>query len=751
MDARRFLDEVDNEIRARFAREKALLSFEGYLEAFAAAPRAHSRGAAAYLCDVFDHFGTRALEAPVGPALRYRLFDAEVAGDEGEVAGHAEVQAQLYRALRTFARQGRIDRLILLHGPNGSAKSSLVSAVMRGMERYSLEEAGAVYRFNWIFPRERLVKGSMGFGGGPTRSESTSFAHLEAEDIEARLSDPLRDHPLLLIPRPQRERLLRSACEPAEPGEAGEGDFVLPRYLLEGDLSLRNRAIFDALLASYGGDWHRVMAHVQVERFYFSREYQQGCVTIEPQMSVDASVRALNVDRSALALPPALQSTTLIEPFGPLVSANRGLLEFSDLLKRPLEAFKYLLGTSETGEVRMEHLNLRLDTVLMATTNELHLSAFKELPDFSSFKGRMELIRVPYLRRLSEERQIYEARVTPASLGRPIAPHAIEVAAMWAVLTRLKLPQAERYPAPARELVAALSPLEKLRLYDRAEVPQGLPGPAAKELRAHLKALYQESATYPNYEGRAGASARELRGVLMNAAQREGHESLTPGAVLDSLRELVREESVYDFLRQDRAGPYHAHAELVDVVEEAWLDEVDDEVREAAGLISELQFSEWFERYIQHVIAWVQEGTVRNPATGEREPPSAALLDELEAIVRPADEDPESFRKGLISTIGAHHLDNPSDAGELDFPRIFPGLFQRLADHYHEEQRRTLSRIYRDFLRYTDPGERAGLDRRALAQVEEMLATLKGRYGYQDDSAKEALLALMRRRYADLA
>ena len=62
------------------------------------------------------------------------------------------------------------------------------------------------------------------------------------------------------------------------------------------------------------------------------------------------------------------------------------MIEFSDLLKRPLEHYKYLLGTIETGIARMNHFLLHLDSVLIASSNEKHLSAFKEMGDFASFK-----------------------------------------------------------------------------------------------------------------------------------------------------------------------------------------------------------------------------------------------------------------------------------------------------------------------------------------------------------------------------
>ena len=749
MDPKGFLEEVASSVRGRFVEDRSILSFAEYLSEFMAAPRRHARSAAMYLVDVFEHFGTELRRTPVGEFTRYRLFDAPYEEGRGRVSGQEAVQQALYRILKNFVRQGRVDRLVVLHGPNGSAKSSLVSAVMAGLEAYSRTPEGAVYRFHWVFPREKLVKGSLGFGGGPTAAKMESYAHLDPEDIETRIGDEMRDHPLLLIPKGERRRLLEAACKPARRDEAADGDFVLPDYLLHGDLSAKNRAIYDALMATYGGDWSKVMAHVQVERFYYSRQYLTGCVTVEPQMSVDAGVRAWSMDRSAATIPPPLHNINLLEAFGPLVNANRGVLEFSDILKRPLEAFKYLLGTSETGEVRMEHLILRLDAVLLATTNETHLAAFKELPDWTSFKGRMELVRVPYLRRFSDELEIYRDQITPGTAGKHIAPHAIEIAAKWAVLTRLKKAQADRYPEEVRPLVDALTPMDKLKLYDTGEAPSGLTRTEAKALQGVIERLYHESDAYPNYEGRTGASAREIKTALFNAAQKPEREALTASAVLDELEALVQDKSLYAFLQQEVVGGYHDHERFIGEVREAWLDEVDAEVRDAAGLVAEAQFVEWFERYIQHVTAWVRGEKVHNRITGEDEPPNESLMEEMEAIIAGEDEAAKQFREGLISAIGAYRLEHPDEESGLDYRQIFPDLFQRLKDHYHDEHRRRLRRIYEDFLAYTDEAERGKLGRKERAQVESMLETLYEKYGYRLESAKEAIVALMRARYQD--
>ena len=167
--------------------------------------------------------------------------------------------------------------------------------------------------------------------------------------------------------------------------------------ILLGDLSHRNRQIFEALLSSYHGDIAKVLRHIQVERFFVSRPDDPAVATVEPQMAVDARSRQLTMDRSLSSLPPALQSLTLYEVQGELVDGNRGILDFADLLKRPLEAFKYLLGTVEQGRVTLDTAVLEVDTVFIASSNEGYLAAFKEIPEFQSFKGRIELVRAPYL------------------------------------------------------------------------------------------------------------------------------------------------------------------------------------------------------------------------------------------------------------------------------------------------------------------------------------------------------------------
>jgi predicted Ser/Thr protein kinase len=343
------------------------------------------------------------------------------------------------------------------------------------------------------------------------------------------------------------------------------------------------------------------------------------------------------------------------------------------------------------------------------------------------------------------EREVYDAQITPASVGKHVAPHATELAARWAVLTRLKRPLPDRHPQEARGLVERLAPLEKLALYDSGAVPDRLSLPEARALRTHAVELWRESDAYPNYEGRSGASARELKTALFNAAQAPGAPCLTPLAVLEELTALCRDKTVHDWLLQEVVDGYHDHEQFVRVVEAEYLDAIDEEIQDAMGLVSEAQYRDLFVRYATLVSHWVKGERVKDPITGADAPPDERRMAELERIVMAPGADRREFRRGLTSAIGAYRLDHP-DSDALEYAAIFPDLFRRLREHAHDERRREVQARREDVLRYLSD-DVGSLDEKARRRVEETLRTMRDRYGYCDHCAKSALSFLVRRRY----
>ena len=541
---------------------------------------------------------------------------------------------------------------------------------------------------------------------------------------------------LLLIPAEHRAALLRDAT-------AAAPALVVSDYLRAGQLSAKNRGIYEALLTSYQGDYTKVLRHVAVERFYISHRYRTGYVTVEPQMSVDASERQITADRSLAALPASLQSVALYEYGGELVGANRGMIEFDDLLKRPLEAYKYLLTTVERGAVGLSSATLFLDLAFVGSTNEIHLAAFKEIPDFASFKGRLELVRVPYILDVRHEEALYADKLREAAGDRHVAPHTAYVAALWAVLTRMRRPQLERYPSTLTEAVGKLGPLEKAELYATGKIPPGTSAAVAKELAGQIKTLHGESETYPNYEGRIGASPREVHGALLNAAASPRYGYVSPLAVLDELAELSRQSSLYEFLRQDvQPGGYHDHKRFIDQVKDRLLDRVDDDVRAALGLIEESEYLRVFERYVAHVTHWLRKEKLRNAATGRMDEPDDGMMREVERTMGLTGK-PEDIRGTLIAKIGAWSLDHVGQKPVL--ADIFAEHLRKLRDAYFERHKKAITAGVTE-LAVLVTGDGLGLNADAKARAEAALVQMEAR-GYRKDSARDLIALLVRGRY----
>lgn len=728
-------------VRDDFTRNRRVMSFAEYLNLVVAEPARQLRSSTQYIVDCFDHYGSSMVKYPWGEVRHFHLFDAPWDGGEDRLFGQEHVQNTVYRVLRSFQQDGRPNKLILLHGPNGSAKSTFIRCLGRALEHYSTLDEGALYRFSWIFPAQKHTKGGIGFGGAGGQSLETmeSFAYLPDDVIDARLGDELRDHPLLLIPMDERLKLFERLLGPDASRKQQVSD-----YLRQGALSPKNRAIYDALLASYHGDYLQVLRHVRIERFEISHRYRVGWVTVEPQLSVDATERQVTADRTLAALPPSLQSVSLFEYGGEVVGANRGMIEFDDLLKRPLEHYKYLLTTVERAALALTSSTLFLDLVFVGSCNDIHLAAFREIPDFQSFKGRIELVRVPFILDVRHEEALYRERLREAAGGRHIAPHTAYVAALWAVLSRMRKPQVERFPSTLAEVIGKLSPLDKAELYATGEVPDDLTPDRARELAAHIKDLFHESDTYPIYEGRVGASPREMQTVLLAAAGSTRYDYVSPLVVLDEIVELTKQASLYEFLRQDvQPGGYHDHKKLVDVVRGRLFDRIDDQVRAAVGLVEESEYSRVFERYVNHVMHALKKEKVRNPSTGRMEDPDEGMMKEVERTLEISGR-AEDFRQSLIAKIGAWSLDHRGQKPVLT--EIFADMLRKLRDAYFERHKKTIAKGISELVMFLS-GNESHLSAEARTRAENALASLVDQHGYTRESARDLVGALASLRY----
>lgn len=727
------MSSISTNVQETFERERRVLSFDEYLSVFAEHPERASRDAAMYLRDAVFFYGTEQVQAPTGDFQRYKIFDqpwVEEGGDFGfSLVGQERVQNTLVRSLLNFCREGYANRVLLLHGPNGSAKSTIAACLMGGLADYSKREEGALYRFHWVFPKKSSIKGSIGFSGGKgVGTGGSSYAHLPDDQLETRIFIEVRDHPLFLVPLHDRARILKSAL--------GE-DAQIPRWISHGTLCHKNQQIFSALLTSYRGDLREVLRHVQVERYFLSKRYRTGAVTLGPELSVDAVERQVTADQNLGALPASLQGLSLYDVGGELVEASGGLLELSDLLKRPIDAFKYLQTTAETAEVSLGSQTLQVNCVFLASGNELHLAAFREHPEYESFRGRFQPIAVPYLRDHRQEAAIYDAQVA-ARASEYVAPHATAVAARFAVLTRLLKPIAENYSEQSRELAAQMTAWSKHMAY-AGEINEIERDGRKVPIRQLVVEMADEWSDAPAYEGIFGVSPRAMRTVLLDAAQHSDFDYLSPFAVLDEIDALCERTEDYAFLRQEaQQGGFHDHERFRKEVKGWLLDTMEDEFRQASGLVDEASYEDLLGRYVGHVSAWLKGEKVTSAITGKEENPDEGLMSHVEELLGITDK--KSARETLLGRIAAWAIDHPGE--KVRNSSTMREMFSSLRRAVFAERREALG----DFCRKI-AGQVTRLDEKDRASIAQGLSNLETQFGYTEQAAKDGAARLLAERF----
>jgi len=743
------IGELSSAYKEQFKKQNVLMSFAGFLNTVQDRPRPMIRNSAEYIRDTFDFFGTKETEGTAkSTVVRYKMFD-EGTERNGPIIGGELVQDEIYNILDNFVSQGHVNKLILLHGPNGSAKSSTVESIAWAMHRYCKKDDGAVYNFNWIFPTDKNAApkvqgetGPIGFGVNREQLEDfeSSYAFVDDSQIACKISSEFRDNPLFLIPMPQRETWLREWIS-AKEGTKPE-DVYLPPHILQSGLSKKNQLIMENMLSAYDGDLSKVLRHVQVERFFYSRQYRVGISTVEPQMHMDATEKQLTMDKNISNLPTYLHNIRFHEAQGELIEANRGLLELSDLLKRPLEAFKYLLTTVEKSSISLPSSTHNLDMVFMASTNEKHLDSFKTAPDFSSFRGRFELVTVPYLLRPTLEVGIYRKDIDILNKTKKFMPHAAELLCTWACMTRLKQPDPELYESNQKALVARLDPRSKIRLYENQSLKGHFKNSEQTVLRDLKAKIASESMGMVVYEGRFGASPREIRAILQRAAQNSEFDTVTPMAVFDELERITKDRTVYEFLQFEARGKYHDALLFINIIKEEFCEIFETEILRSMSMVADEEYDKLLQRYIEHVVASIKKEKILNDATEAYELPSEQLMKEVEKILN-IQSNVEKHREGILNRLASHKLENPKE--KLEVVVVFESYLEQIQTHYYSQRKAVIDKNYQSLLALNTDDEK-NLNSESKEMAIKTYDELERRFGYTRKAAIECLTFMMKTR-----
>ncbi|MEM9704371.1 MAG: serine protein kinase, partial [Planctomycetota bacterium] len=290
-----------------------------------------------------------------------------------------------------------------------------------------------------------------------------------------------------------------------------------------------------------------------------------------------------------------------------------------------------LLGASQEHKIKPKKFaQTDIDTVIIGHTNEPEYKKLQSNEFMEALRDRTIKIDVPYVTTLDEEIKIYEKDYNRRRVrGKHIAPHTLETAAMWAVLTRLEPPNN-----------AGLTLLQKLKLYNGKSLP-GFTTDNVVQLKREA-----------THEGLEGISPRYVQDKISNAlVTNSDATSLNPFMVLKELEDGLKHHSL--IANDEHRDRYRG---LVNEVKEEYTDTVKNEVQRAIAADEEA-LARLCSNYIDNVKAYTQREKVRNKFTGEEEQPDERLMRSIEERIDIPDSRKDDFRREIMNYIGALSLD----------------------------------------------------------------------------------------------
>ncbi len=576
-------------------------SFEDYLDIVREDP-AVCRSAYQRMYDMVLSYGTEEYIDNKKKIVRYNFFTDPFGGGADAIYGLDIPLMRLVNVFKAAANEyGTEKRIILLHGPVGSSKSTIARLLKHGLEQYSRTDEGRLYTFSWVLPEE--------------------LQHLTGgQEV---LHDPMNEEPLKLIPAEWRKDAL---------AELGVSDSKY-EMRIRGDLNPASRFIFDALLKHYEGEWADVMQHVRVRRLLFSEKDRVGIGTFQPkdEKNQDSTELTGDINYRKIAIYGSDSDPRAFNFDGEFCVANRGVIEFVEILKLDVAFLYDLLGATQERKIKPKKFaQTDIDEVIIGHTNEPEYRKLLSNEYMEALRDRTVKIDIPYITKYNEEVRVYAKDFNEEKVkGKHIAPHTIEMAAMWAVLTRLEDPKKHN-----------LTLLQKLKLYD-GKTLTGFTQDNVKELRKEA-----------NREGMLGISPRYVQDKLSNALVSDKTESsINPFLVLNEIEGGLKNHSLIN--NEDERNRFR---ELLSVVKQEYEDIVKNEVQRAISADEEA-IGKLCANYIDNVKAYTQKEKVRNKYTGQYEEPDERLMRSIEDKIDIPESRKEDFRREIMNYIGALAID----------------------------------------------------------------------------------------------
>ena len=457
-------------------------------------------------------------------------------------------------------------RILLLMGPVSGGKSTLVTLLKRGLEQYSRTDAGAVY----------AIEGC-----------------------------PMHEDPLHLIPlelRPEIEKEL---------GVRIEGN-LCPSC----QMRLRNE---------YIGDIERV----NVVRVILSEEERVGIGTFSPSdpKSQDIADLTGSIDFSTITEFGSESDPRAYRFDGELNKANRGLMEFQEMLKCDEKFLWNLLSLTQEGNFKAGRFALiSADEMIIAHTNETEYKSFISNKKNEALQSRMIVMPVPYNLRVSEEEKIYAKLIAQSDMNHVhIAPHALRAAAIFSILTRLKESKKQ-----------GMDLIKKLRMYD------------GEEVEGYKEADLKEMQTEYLDEGMSGIDPRYVINRISSALIKGDLQCMN---ALDVLRAIKDGLDQHPSITKEERERY---LNFISIARKEYDILAKSEVQKAFVYSFEESAKTLFENYLDNIEAFCNWTKIRDPLTDEEMEPDERLMRSIEEQIGISENAKKAFREEILIRISAY-------------------------------------------------------------------------------------------------
>jgi len=532
-----------------------------------------------------------------GPFIAY--LD-KVKEDPGIAAlAHARLNAIIQRAGVTTPSNNR--RMIRLYGDEPPNIYGFFKDEFFGIERTLSQIVRYFHAAALQGEESRQVLYLMGPVGAGKSSlvERLQRGLEEAPPFFAIEGCPIQEEPLHLIPRHLRKEFEK-----------------MLDVRIEGDLCpiCRHR-----LQEEFDGKYEGV----PVVTTTFSKRARRGIAVVPPvdPNNQDTSVLIGSEDISKLDQ-YSEGDPRVLDLNGAFNAGNRGMVEFIEVFKNETEYLHAILTATQEKFVPApgRHGTVYVDAMIVAHSNEAEWQKFRADHTNEAILDRVVMVRVPYNLRLDDEIRIYEKILGKSDFASHIAPHTLEIAAMFAILSRLE-------PTPKCDLMT------KLRLYNGEEVVE-----KGRTKKIDIEELRGDARD----EGMGGISTRFVMKAIDNALS-ESPEGITPIHAREALIAMVRETEMPDDTRK-RYLEF-----LQDTIHKAYLEILEKEITQAFVYAYEEQAETLFQNYLDHAEAYVNKSTVKDRNTREELQPDEAFLKSIEEQIAIIGTAAEGFRQEVIA------------------------------------------------------------------------------------------------------